>query len=464
MEKDVFELNGEYFIYAVGPDGEAMGDALAGPFKTPEEAQAELTKQDPSEGTTEPAPMEKGAPATPKRMGQKSLGDNTMPNDTATELAALKNQVSALTAQIAAKGVQVGETREAVNAFKNLGENMRAIKTAYVSEGETVHPRLKELAAQYKAATGLNEGVGSEGGFLLEPTITRELLMPMTSFEKSPFVSRARKLPVGANSNSGWINGVDETSRATGSRWGGIVGYRLAEAAQKTASKPAFKRLAWQLKKYAVLMYATDELLQDITQLSSIFNTGAGEELAFMANDDLLNGTGLGGPLGILNSNSIVSQAARSGQTAATVINGNIIDMWSRLLPRYRPNAVWFINSEVEPQLDQLSIPAGTAALEPRYVTYGSDGVMRIKGRPVVVTEFNAALGTIGDIVLANFDDYLFWERGAEFATSIHLRFDYDEQVFRGVYRCDGLPATPKITPYKGTATQSAFVALATRS
>lgn len=383
-----------------------------------------------------------------------------MQDNTSTRVAALENQVKALQSELAAR-ITGGHDRAADGAFKSLGENLMAIKAACAGN---VHPRLKELESQLKAVSGANEGIGSEGGFLLEPTITRDLLMPLRTPETSPFASRARKLPVGPNSSSGWINGIDETSRATGSRWGGLRGYRLAEGGQKTSSKPAFRRINWSLKEYAVLMYATDSMLRDSTQLAGIWQSGAGEELAFMLNDDILNGDGLGGPLGILNSTSIVSQAKEVNQTAATVINKNLIRMWQRLHPRFRANAVWFINSEVEPQLDELSIPAGTAALEPRYVTYGADGVMRIKGRPVVVTEFNAALGTVGDILLANLDDYLLWERSPEFASSIHLRFDYDETVFRAIACYDGLTATPALTPYKGTNTQSAFVSLATRA
>jgi hypothetical protein len=48
---------------------------------------------------------------------------------------------------------------------------------------------------------------------------------------------------------------------------------------------------------------------------------------------------------------------------------------------------------------------------------------------------------------------------------SMHVRFLYDEQVFRFVYRADGEPSwNSALTPYKGTTTYSPFVALATRS
>jgi hypothetical protein len=50
---------------------------------------------------------------------------------------------------------------------------------------------------------------------------------------------------------------------------------------------------------------------------------------------------------------------------------------------------------------------------------------------------------------------------------SIHVRFEYDESVFRFVLRIDGQPVRASVlTPYKGgaTATQSHFVALAERA
>jgi hypothetical protein len=67
--------------------------------------------------------------------------------------------------------------------------------------------------------------------------------------------------------------------------------------------------------------------------------------------------------------------------------------------------------------------------------------------------------------MLADMSQYLFWEKGGvQAASSIHVAFQTDEQVFRFTYRCYGCPsiASP-LTPYKGTAsTQSPFVILGT--
>jgi len=89
---------------------------------------------------------------------------------------------------------------------------------------------------------------------------------------------------------------------------------------------------------------------------------------------------------------------------------------------------------------------------------YGS-----IFGRPVIETEYNPYLGTAGDVMLISPSNYaMITKGGVEAASSIHIKFDYDETAFRFVYRVDGEPlnASP-ITAYDGTATVSPFVALA---
>jgi len=53
---------------------------------------------------------------------------------------------------------------------------------------------------------------------------------------------------------------------------------------------------------------------------------------------------------------------------------------------------------------------------------------------------------------------------GIKSAMSIHVRFEYGEQAFRFEFRIDGQPwLDAPITPFKGAATQSAFIALAAR-
>lgn len=353
---------------------------------------------------------------------------------------------------------------EADTPFPDLAAQFRAVKGYAKSLGSNYPPRLKAL----KAIAGASETVSADGGFLLDPTLTGEIIKPM--HEEGPFSSRARKLPVSANSNYGWINGVDETSRATGSRWGGIRGYRVGEGVTITASKPKFRRINWELQKYALLIYGTDELLMDAAQFSSVVQQGAREELSFMLNDDILNGLGAGGPLGILASPALYSVPKEGGQLAATVSYRNLSDMWMGLDTRSKrsPVTAWFINAEVTPFLDEMYINAGTGGIPPRFISETPNGTYTIKGRPVIETEFNAAVGTLGDIVLSDMSEYLVWQKGdVQFASSIHVEFLTDQEIFRMIVRVDGKPTmNSTITPYKATSgrVMSAHVALAARA
>jgi len=52
----------------------------------------------------------------------------------------------------------------------------------------------------------------------------------------------------------------------------------------------------------------------------------------------------------------------------------------------------------------------------------------------------------------------------AQQQSSIHVRFLYDEMVFRIIYRVDGAPTWhSSLTPYKGSAVKSPFITLASR-
>jgi HK97 family phage major capsid protein len=216
------------------------------------------------------------------------------------------------------------------------------------------------------------------------------------------------------------------------------------------------------------LGYATDELIADAAALGGELEKHFAYELTFGVEDAITEGTGAGQPLGYLGSPCQISVDKATGQIAATINTTNLSAMWARMAPRDKANAVWLINGDCGPQLDFLSIPAGTSALEPRFVNYSPAGILTIKGRPVIETEYNATLGTVGDIVLIDLSQYrLIRKGGVEQASSIHVLFTSGEQTFRAFYRCDGqMMPRAAVTPFKGgsTKTTSPAVVLATRS
>lgn len=338
--------------------------------------------------------------------------------------------------------------------FASFGEQLLAAYRA-AAPGGKVDERLTT-----RAASGLNETNPSDGGFLVQQDFVTELLK--RTYETGILASRAKKIPISTNANGMKINAVDEDSRANGSRWGGVQTYWEGEAEELTGSKPKFRQLELSLKKLTGLCYATDELLQDAAALESVIRQAFAEEFGFKIDDAILDGSGEGEPLGILNSGAIVKVEKEKDQTDIITVE-NLIKMWNRLWARSRANAVWYINQELEPYLYTLKlgdkpvyIPAGGLSEKP----YGT-----LFGRPVIPLEQCNAAGEVGDIILADIGQYLLIDKGGvKAASSIHVRFLYDESVFRFIYRVDGKPIWNKpLTPYKGSASVSPFVTLAER-
>ena len=222
------------------------------------------------------------------------------------------------------------------------------------------------------------------------------------------------------------------------------------------------------LNKLIGLCYITDELLDDANALAQTINDGFRDEFTFKIVDGIINGSGAGMPLGILNSGCVVSVSKETGQAADTIVFDNVNNMWSRLMASSRPNAIWVINQDCEPQLNKMSIVVGTGGI-PVYMPAGgfnSSPYSTLFGRPVVPIEHYQTVGTTGDIMLCDFSKYKAIDKGGmQNDVSIHVRFIYDESVFRFVYRFDGQPVLASaITPYKGTNTLSHFIKLDTRS
>jgi len=336
-----------------------------------------------------------------------------------------------------------------------LGEFAIAVKRA--SSGEGTDPRL------FASATGMGTAVPADGGFAVPaevaPGIEREM------YATGDLLGRVDARTISGDAIA--YNVIDETSRADGSRMGGVRHYWVDQGTAPTASQPKLARVEFKLRKVGALGYMTDELVSDAAALGGELQAMFTEELVFGVEDAITEGTGAGQPLGYLNAPCLVTVSKETGQAASTIVHANISAMWARMRPRDKRDAVWLINTDVGPQLDILSIPAGTSARTSPFVTYNNEGAMLIKGRPVVETEYNASLGTVGDIVLISLRRYrLIRKGGVEQASSIHVRFTQGEQTFRAFYRCDGqMMPRAALTPFKGTGnTLSPVVVLATRS
>jgi HK97 family phage major capsid protein len=276
-------------------------------------------------------------------------------------------------------------------------------------------------------------------------------------YDVGDILSRVASDPIGPNSNSMLYNAVDETSRADGSRYGGVLGYWMAEAGTKTKSKPTFRQMELKLKKVAALCYATDELLADAVALESWLARTVPEELRFQVEAAFYRGNGVGKPMGIMNSPCLVAPL-RAG--ANLVDQTDIATMWARRWQGVN-DYVWLANASVFPQLINLTV-GNFPFLLPINGAGQNDPAFSLYGKPYIESEYTYALGTSGDIMLASLSQYQTINKGGvQAASSIHVQFLTDETVFRFVYRTDGQPLwNSALTPYDGGATKGPFVVL----
>ena len=172
--------------------------------------------------------------------------------------------------------------------FASLGEQLMATIRA-AQPGVKIDPRLFTAAA-----SGLNETTPAEGGFLVQTDFSSDLLQQV--FETGILAPRCRRYTISSGANAITINGVDETSRAS-TRSGGVLGYWIDEAQEKTATKPKFRQIELKLKKLIGLCYATDELLNDASALEAFIRSAFAAEFGFLLDDAIIRGTGGAQPL-----------------------------------------------------------------------------------------------------------------------------------------------------------------------
>ena len=358
--------------------------------------------------------------------------------------------------------IEVGEDPNM--EFRSFGDFLCSVANA-ADHTKDADPRLLYQHKKQAAASGLNMSTPSEGGFLLQTQFSTALLE--SAMNESMLMTRCRNIPIGEGFDGLEAPYIDEKSRANGSRLGGVQVYRNHEAESVTAKKPKFGKLDLRLEEITGIAYITNRLLRNFPALESIVTMGFAEEFGFKIDDEIVRGSGAGECLGYLNSDATVSIPKESGQAADTVVTDNILKMRAAMPAKNRRNGIWLVNSELEPQIQKLTIDVGTGGVPVWVPANGlaDEPFDRILGRPLIPIEQASAPGDVGDISFVDLMRFILITQGAlQTATSMHVKFLTDEMTFRFKYLVNGqpMPSSAK-TPYKGTQAKSPFITLAAR-
>ncbi len=300
---------------------------------------------------------------------------------------------------------------------------------------------------------------GAPGGFLLPVEFENNLLK--LADESSNIRNMTTIVPVGSNRGK-WPT-LDQFTAPTAGLGntafaGGVVATPTGENTTLTETRPLFKEINWNIHKVGGITQAPNELIADSPMaIEVLLNTLFALSINAKREHYIFRGTGSNEPLGILNSNALISVTTVADNTFAETDGFFMLSRFKKFLS----NGAWFIHPGVIPDFGAMEI--GSAG--PTFITdlntqdvFGRPFI----GKPVFQSEHLPQDDNSGDVLLADMKAYLLFERqGMMIAFSEHVAFKEDQGTFRFTQRMDGQPwlkGAVTLADPQGSFTVSPFV------
>ncbi len=286
-----------------------------------------------------------------------------------------------------------------------------------------------DSSARTFIASAMSERVPSEGGFLVPEILRSQVMAYMT-----PAIIRPRATVLPMSSLRLPVPALDNASQASGNQALGGLTFSLAEeGAAITATNPTFGRVVLEARKVAAYM-------QNVP--NQLVNDGAGAFGDFLARvialgyawyeDDVFigtAGTGVSLPQGIVNAPcaSIVTRG-----TSSKVQFLDVVAMFKNLHPASKQaglvsgttSVAWLLSASAMDQLlelnYQITIADGDGSnttinpiAPPGWFSMGDGDKVgpSMLGLPAIVTDHQPAVGSTGDVMLADLRHYLIGDR-----------------------------------------------------
>ncbi len=300
----------------------------------------------------------------------------------------------------------------------------------------------------------LLEAIGASGGFVVPVEQgTNVFSVPGPVQAVRP---RATRVPMRRRQIQWPV--LDQTGTTSGRpHWyGGVLAKWTEEAGTKDETQPSFRQINLVAHKLVCYTEAVDELLEDAAvSLEALLGSAFQGTIDWYEEEAFINGTGAGQPLGIIGAGATLGIA----RAAANAIG--IVDIVNMLEAFQGTNPIWHVTRQALSNLLQLNGPAGNASYV--FIPNAREGMpATLFGYPVDYNEHCPALGSTGDIILADWKMYLIGDRQATTIDSTKLyKFQNDITSWRAVHRVDGQPwLSAPLTYSDGTTQVSPFVVL----
>lgn len=300
------------------------------------------------------------------------------------------------------------------------------------------------------AAGQLGERVPAEGGFLVPEVLRAQVLAYMTPAVVRP---RAQVLPMSSLRLP--VPVLDNPSQAGGTGVLGGLTFSFAEEGAAIANTtPAFGRVVLEARKLAALCTAPNELADDAAGAWGDFLARVIAMGVAWTEDDFFigtNGTGVGCPQGLVNAPCAV-QVTRA--TSSVVSLADVAKMVNALHPSSLQagltpgitDVLWLVSASAFTSLLEMYLAIGSpvtaaaAGIDWLSLGDGNEVGPSMLGLPLVVTDHQPAVGSLGDLILADLRHYVIGDRqvmqvdrswkGAQFIN--------DNSYFRVRSRVDG--------------------------
>ena len=426
----------------------------------------------PGEGADQSRVTGKKAARTTIQIISSEEGDDMTPE----EVKALQDEMKSMKSDLSEiKGSLSGGNSEKLDKVLKFIENSPALKDGgYVapdSEGDHADSksfgdfliavkhknteRIEKVYGATSAQKALGEASGEEGGYTVPEEFRNNLLE--VQGEMAVVEPHAFPIPMGTNITN--IPALDQTgtSSAQSNFLGGLVAGFVDEAGSLPEADVKFRNVKLEAHKLAGYTLVSRELEADSAIALEAFLTRLfGEAIAWHRDYNFLRGNGAGVPMGILNAAATIAVSRNTGShfklpDAATIL--------SKMIATGLRSGRWYMSQTVIPDLLQM-VDAGSNNIWIANVQNMAE--WRLFGLPIDFTEKLPALGTAGDVILADPRYYLVGNRGGlTIASSEHYKFTNDQVTWKFTDRVDGKPwLNSSITLADGTTKVSPFVKL----
>ena len=314
------------------------------------------------------------------------------------------------------------------------GRSSEAYKTAFWNQTRS------KGGVSYEVRNALQEGVDSEGGYLVPDEFERKLVTSLT--EKNVIRDHAHVITTSHGSHKIPI----VTTRGTAS-W-------VDEEGAIPEGDDVFGQQQIDAHKVGTLIKVSEELLNDSAfDLENYFATEFARRIGDKEEEAFLVGDGQKKPLGILAATG----GAEVGVTAASstaITADEIINLFYSLASPYRKNAIWILNDATIAAVRKLKDENGQYLWQPALHEGGHETLL---GKKIFTSPFVPQIAA-GAKAIAFGDFSFYWIGDREGVTFRRLNERYADtgQVgFLATKRLDGklvLPEAIKVLQMKGTS------------